>query len=626
MKTNRYNQNHLELIKAFEKLLQENITSLKQRASENIEMAEKFVSESIKSYISIGERYYKEFHPEEWQTKLEEEKQKIESESQNQICKINTELEEQIKQAGQAHKKAIEEQEKFQESLLDIEINSQISLAGGQKTFFVKTFLSQIDSWGHFDRSTEAYIKKQLGDYTKEIGNWKDSGVVTEYIVRNCQKELESIFTKKLLTDEEEAVAFSHLEEYGYRFMTEYGPLLKLGSSEKIDPTVKKLLSYSYTDQDTELSREGLKNKLIRDLTKIIKVNPSIKLLLNVSPQDGNIYIYGKKLSEIMEHSFAQDFDGYYDKLPTKKVGHIVVSKASSYIEDMESDFVDIFVHEHIHQAMEILFDNFCKPYKADDQLAQASFSQVMRFVKESYFSRMETLKAKVTTLDSSEWNLLPFNSMEINGDTVIKLSLAQTKDIKKSLQGIFTQSAKDIGDKSSQSSVSNIISIIDSYVDNEELLFSQGENVFDKFSKGLSEFLPSLKEGSIKIILSYLIDIEAITPGPFHFLSRYPEEAWDSEAIAHYFEHVAAEIRDPSSKTKLAAWKETGIDKYFTEHILPPTVEHLTQKFFTNNDENRELAKNLLAPSWNSEEVDTLFNTAHSVSILGGELVEAAF
>ena len=54
--------------------------------------------------------------------------------------------------------------------------------------------------------------------------------------------------------------------------------------------------------------------------------------------------------------------------------------------------------------------------------------------------------------------------------------------------------------------------------------------------------------------------------------------------------------------------------------------MEHLTQKFFTNNDENRELAKNLLAPSWNSEEVDTLFNTAHSVSILGGELVEAAF
>lgn len=408
--------------------------------------------------------------------------------------------------------------------------------------------------------------------------------------------------------------------------MTEYEPLLSFDSSEKIDPTIKKLLSYSYTDQRPGLSRDALKNKLIRDLTKIIKVDSSIKLLLNVSPQYGNIYIYGKKLSEIMEHSFAQDFDGYYDKLPTKKVGHIVVSKASSYIEDMESDFVDIFVHEHVHQAMEILFDNFCKPYKADDQLAQASFSQVMRFVKESYFSRMEAIKAKIEPFGLSEGSVLPFDKMEINEDTVIKLSLAQTKDIKQLLQGIFTQSAKDIGDKSSQSSVSNIISIIDSYVDNEELLFSQGENVFDKFSKGLSEFLPSLKEGSIKIILSYLIDIEAITPGPFHFLSRYPEEAWDSEAIAHYFEHVAAEIRDPSSKTKLAVWKETGIDKYFTEHILPPTVEHLTQKFFTNNDENRELAKNLLAPSWNSEEVDTLFNTAHSVSILGGELVEAAF
>ncbi|MFN9477700.1 MAG: hypothetical protein ACK57M_04810, partial [Rickettsiales bacterium] len=521
---------------------------------------------------------------------------------------------------------AIQEQEKFQESLLDIEINSQISLAGGQKTFFVKTFLSQIDSWGHFDKETETYIEKQLGDYVKEIGNWKDLGVVTEYVVRNCQKELESIFTKKLLTDEEEATAFTHLKKYGYRFMTEYGPLLSFDSSEKIDPTIKKLLSYSYTDQRPGLSRDALKNKLIRDLTKIIKVNPSIKLILNVSPQYGNIYIYGKKLSEIMVQNLEQDFDGYYEKSPSQELDHIVVSKASSYIEDMESDFVDIFIHEHVHQAMEILFDNFCKPYKADDQLAQASFSHVMRFVKESYFSRMETLKAKVTTLDSSEWSLLPFNSMEINGDTVIKLSLAQTKDIKKSLQEIFTQSAKDIGDKSSQSSVSNIISVIDSYVDNEELLFSQGENVFDKFSKGLSEFLPSLKEGSIKIILIYLIDIEAITPGPFHFLSRYPEEAWDSEAIAHYFEHVAAEIRDPSSKTKLAAWKETGIDKYFTEHILPPTVEHLTQKFFTNNDEKRELAKNLLAPSWNSEEVDTLFNTAHSVSILGGELVEAAF
>ena len=626
MKTNRYNQNHLELIKTFEKLLQENITSSKQRASENIEMAKKFASESIESYKKIWQGYYVKYHPEEWPAKLEEEKQKIESELKDKIHKINQELEEQIKQAGEAHEKAIQEQEEFQESLLDIEINSQISLAGGQKTFFVKTFLSQIDNWGHFDRSTEAYIEKQLGDYTKEIGNWKDLGIVTEYVVKNCQKELESIFTKKLLTDEEEATAFTHLKKYGYRFMTEYEPLLSFDSSEKIDPTIKKLLSYSYTDQRPGLSRDALKNKLIRDLTKIIKVDSSIKLLLNVSPQYGNIYIYGKKLSEIMEHSFAQDFDGYYDKLPTKKVGHIVVSKASSYIEDMASDFVDVFVHEHVHQAMEILFDNFCKPYKADDQLAQASFSQVMRFVKESYFSRMEAIKAKIEPFGLSEGSVLPFDKMEINEDTVIKLSLAQTKDIKKLLLDIFTQSTKGIGDKSSEGSVSNIISIIDSYVDNEELLFSQGENVFDKFSKGLSEFLPSLKEGSIKIILSYLIDIEAITPGPFHFLSRYPEETWDSEAITHYFEHLAAEIIDPSSKTKLAVWKETGIDKYFTEHILPPAVEHLTPKFLTNNDENRELAKHLLSPSWNSEEVDTLFNTAHSVSILGGELVEAAF
>ena len=65
--------------------------------------------------------------------------------------------------------------------------------------------------------------------------------------------------------------------------MTEYGPLLSFDSSEKIDPTIKKLLSYSYTDQDAELSRYNLKNKLIKDLTKIIKVNPSIKLILNVS-------------------------------------------------------------------------------------------------------------------------------------------------------------------------------------------------------------------------------------------------------------------------------------------------------------------------------------------------------
>lgn len=500
---------------------------------------------------------------------------------------------------------------KLQESLLDIEINNQISLAGGQKTFFVKTFLSQINSWGRFDKDTEAYIEKQLGDYAKEIGNWKDLRVVTEYVVQNCQKELESIFTKKLLTDEEEAAALSHLKKYGYRFMTEYESLLRHDSSEEIDPTVKKLLSYSYTDQHPGLSRDALKNKLIRDLTKIIKVDPSIKLLLNVSPQHGNIYIYGKKLSEIMEHSFAQDFEGYYEKAPSKKVGYIVVSKASSYIEDMESDFADIFVHEHVHQAMQILFDNFCKPYKAVDQLAQASFRQVMCRLKASYSSRIEAIKAKVITLDLSGLSILPFDQMEINEDTVIKLSLAQTKDI---------------GDKSFEGSVlpfdqtkMNEVTVMNS-------LLNQGENVLAKLSKTFSEFLPSFKEGSIEIILSYLIDMEAITPGPFYFLSRYPEKDWDSEAIAHYFEHVAAVIRDPSSKTKLAVWKATGIDKYFTEHILPPAVEYLTSKFSTNNDENRELAKNLLAPSWNSEEVDALFNTAHSVSILGGELVEAAF
>lgn len=338
-------------------------------------------------------------------------------------------------------------------------------------------------------------------------------------------------------------------------------------------------------------------------------MDPNIKLLLNVSPQHGNIYIYGKQLSEIMEHSFAQDFDGYYEKAPSKKVGYIVVSKASSYIEDMESDFADIFVHEHVHQAMEILFENCCNPYKADDQLAQANFSQVMRFVKESYFSRMEAIKVKIEPFSLSEGSVLPFDKIEINEDTVIKLSLARSKDIKKLLLDIFTQSTKGIGDKSLEESVSNIISIIESYTNNEELLLTQGENVLAKLSKTFSEFLPSLKEGSIEIILSYLIDMEVIIPGPFYFLSRYPEESWDSEAIAHYFEHVAAEIRDPSSKMKLAAWKETGIDKYFTEHILPPAVEHLTQKFFTNNDENRELAKNLLAPSWNSEQVDTLFN-----------------
>lgn len=627
MKTNRYPQSHLELIKTFEKSLEENIASSRQRASDNIEAAKKSAAESIDSYISNWEGYYKEFHPEEWQAKLEEERQKVQGELQDKICKIDQKLEEQIQGAYEAHKKAIQEQEEFQESLLDIQINSQISLAGGKKTFFVKTFLSQIDSWGHFDRSTEADIEKQLGDYAKEIGNWKDLGVVTEYVVQNCQKELESIFTKKLLTDEKEATAFAHLEGYGYQFMSKHGPLLSLDSSEKIDPTIKKLLSYSYTDQRPGLSRDALKNKLIRDLTKIIKVDPSIKLLLNVSPQYGNIYIYGKKLTEIIKHKGTeQDFIGYYEKAPSKKVGYIVVSKASSYIEDMTSDFVDVFVHEHVHQAMQILFYNFCKPYKAVDQLAQASFSQIMRFVKESYFLRMEALKAKITTLDLSEGSALPFDKMEINEDNVIKLSLAQTKDIKKLLLDIFTQSAKDIGEKSPEDSFSNIISIIDSYVNNAELLLAQGKNVLEKLSKTLSKFLPSLKEGSIEIILDYLIDIEAITPGPFHFLSRYPEEAWDSEAITRYFEHLAEEIRDPSSKTKLAVWKETGIDKYFTEHILPPAVEYLTPKFLTNNDENRELAKNLLAPSWNSEEVDALFNTAHSVSILGGELVEAAF
>lgn len=626
MKINRYPQSHLELIKTFEKSLAENIASSRQRASDNIEAAKKSAAESIDRYISIWEGYYKEFHPEEWQATLEEERQKVQGELQDKICKIDQKLEEQIHGAYEAHKKAIQEQEEFQESLLDIQINSQISLAGGKKTFFVKTFLSQIDSWGHFDRSTEADIEKQLGDYAKEIGNWKDLRVVTEYVLQNCQKELESIFIEKLLTDEEEATAFTHLKKYGYRFMTEYGPLLKLGSSKKIDLTIKKLLSYSYTDQDTELSRDGLKNKLIRDLTKIIKVNPSIKLLLNVSPQYGNIYIYGKKLSEIMEHSFAQDFDGYYKKAPSKKVGYIVVSKALSYLKNMESDFIDVFVHEHIHQAMEILFENCSNPYRADNQLAKTNFGQVMKYIKISYSSRMEAIKAKITTLDLSEGLLISFNEMEINEDNVMKLSLAQSKDITKLLQDIFTRSAKNLEDKSSQENASKIISIIDSYVDNEELLLAQGKNVLNNFSKTLSKFLPSFEKGPIKIILSYLIDMEAITPGPFYFLSRYPKEAWDSEAIAHYFEHVAEEIRDPSSKTKLAAWKETGIDKYLTEHIWPPAVEHLTPKFLINNEENRELAKNLLATSWSSEEIDTLFNTAHSVSVLGGELIEAAF
>ena len=84
-----------------------------------------------------------------------------------------------------------------------------------------------------------------------------------------------------------------------------------------------------------------------------------------------------------------------------------------------------------------------------------------------------------------------------------------------------------------------------------------------------------------------------------FHFCSyqlgsRYPEESWDSEAIAHYFEHLAAEIRDPSSKTKLVPWEATGIDKYFTGYIIP--------------------------------EAESFLKTASSsVSIIGEELVEEA-
>ncbi len=66
----------------------------------------------------------------------------------------------------------------------------------------------------------------------------------------------------------------------------------------------------------------------------------------------------------------------------------------------MESDFVDVFVHERVHQAMQIHFHNFCKPYKAVDQLAQTSFSQVMCRLKASYSSRIEAIKAKVITLD----------------------------------------------------------------------------------------------------------------------------------------------------------------------------------------------------------------------------------
>lgn len=55
-----YNQGHLEVIKIYEKLLQENIASSKQLASDNIEIAKKSAAESIASYISIWEGYYKE--------------------------------------------------------------------------------------------------------------------------------------------------------------------------------------------------------------------------------------------------------------------------------------------------------------------------------------------------------------------------------------------------------------------------------------------------------------------------------------------------------------------------------------------------------------------------------------
>jgi len=148
MKTNHDNQIHLELIKIHE----EHNASLKQRASDDIEAAKKSAAESIESYKKIWQGYYVEYHPEEWPAKLEEERQKIENELKAKIHKINQELEEQIQRANEAHEKAIHEQEEFQESslklqesLLDIEISNQISLAGGQKTFFVKTFLSQIN-------------------------------------------------------------------------------------------------------------------------------------------------------------------------------------------------------------------------------------------------------------------------------------------------------------------------------------------------------------------------------------------------------------------------------------------------------------------------------------------------
>ena len=55
MKINRYPQSHLELIKTFEKSLEENIASSRQRASDNIEAAKKSAAESIDRYISIWE-------------------------------------------------------------------------------------------------------------------------------------------------------------------------------------------------------------------------------------------------------------------------------------------------------------------------------------------------------------------------------------------------------------------------------------------------------------------------------------------------------------------------------------------------------------------------------------------
>jgi hypothetical protein len=97
----------------------------------------------------------------------------------------------------------------------------------------------------------------------------------------------------------------------------------------------------------------------------------------------------------------------------------------------MEDDFVDIFVHEHVHKAMEILFESGCKPYKANNQLAKTNFTRVMELVKASYSSRIEAIKAKIGHFDLSEGNIPPFDQMAINENNVIKLSLAQSKDIR---------------------------------------------------------------------------------------------------------------------------------------------------------------------------------------------------